>query len=117
MIENLYQRKSRHLKEVWQLTKDLGDAIGNDDKVVMQMILSQRGKELEKIAQVDEQIQQILDQFNDAQLKEAKKLIDRHTKKMMRTWSETVELDRRLNSRLAGKDSFYSDSTQTGPPL
>ncbi|MDL2250250.1 hypothetical protein LJC51_06310 [Lachnospiraceae bacterium OttesenSCG-928-J05] len=112
-----YQMKSRHLNEVWRLTGELGEAIGNNDTVVIQMVLDMRGEELATIATIDEEIREGLANLPREKKEELEKQIEECNDYMLQVWRKTVALDQHLNTKIAGKDSFYFDKTQMGPPL
>ena len=119
------QKKHRHMIEVQQLTKELGEGLSNDDKVSAAMILEMRGAELEEVHACDDFIQNLLSgapedigqalmdilgggstegHFGDGNLWER---IEETAQLTRRIWKQTVDLDRRLSQRLAGSDSYY----------
>lgn len=119
------QKKYRHMAEVQQLTKELGQGLTKDDKIVTNMVLEMRGQELEKISTCDACIQQLLTgapQGPRETVEEAlglrpckdecednvffKRIKDTvHATKHI--WRQTVEMDKALSKRLAGADSYY----------
>lgn len=121
------QKKYRYMNEVQRLTKELGEGLSSDDKLVIQMVLEMRGKELEKISNCDAGIQRLLSnapediQENvyavlggdapadvpDEDENVVWKQIADTIQATKRIWGQTVEIDRILSSRLAGGDSYY----------
>lgn len=128
VIATEVKKKYRYMNEVKRLTKELEEGLSSDDKLVAQMVLEMRGKELEKISGSDARIQLL---FPDAHEDIQKKLhlvlegtvpvdedIDETEMNMWRQiadtvqatkriWQQTIDIDRLLSRRLAGGDSYY----------
>lgn len=121
------QKKYRYMNEVQRLTKELGEGLSSDDKLVTRMVLEMRGKELEKISNCDAGIQHLLSNTDegiqervcavlggdvpadvpDEDENAVWKQIADTIQATKRIWGQTVEIDRILSSRLAGGDSYY----------
>ena len=122
------QKKYCYMNEVHRLTKELGEGLSSDDKLVVQMALEMRGKELEKVNGCDicirrlvssalEDIQKRLhgvlegvvpsDAADEEEYAMWKQIADT-VQATKRVWKQTVETDRILSRRLAGSDSYYS---------
>lgn len=119
------QKKYRHMAEVQQLTKELGQGLSKDDKIVTNMVLEMRGQELEEISACDACIQQLLTGASQGPRETVEKalglrpcenecednvLLKRIKDTVQATkhiWQQTVEMDKALSKRLAGADSYY----------
>lgn len=121
------QKKYRYMNEVQRLTRELGEGLSSDDKLVTQMVLEMRGKELEKISNCDVDIQRLLSgaaediqervyavlrgdapaDVPDEDENVVWKQIADTIQATKRIWGQTVEIDRILSNRLAGGDSYY----------
>lgn len=124
-ILTLHQRKYNAVSEILRLTEEMGQLLSNNDNVSVQLVLQMRQDEMNRaddcsqsIARLEDsmtsddrrQIQRILEDTENTdicQTFEEKKLqeILRNIKLALK---RTVELDSRISSRIAGKDSFYS---------
>lgn len=109
--------------EIERLTKELGDACSRNDNESAQMLLKMRGEEMEKASEVKEELQLILQAAEDGQKKEMESWLkgegavssDEFEGRKIRELSgqtaqvlkRTIELDRVISSRMAGKDSYY----------
>ena len=121
------QKKYRYMNEVQRLTKELGEGLSSDDKLVTRMVLEMRGNELEKISNCDASIQRLFSNtaediqervhavlrgdvpadVPDEDENEMWKQIADTVQATKRIWGQTVEIDRILSSRLAGGESYY----------
>lgn len=130
VIAKELQKKFRYMNEVHRLTAELGEALSSDDKVVARMILEMRGKELENVSGCEGKIRQLLSgapeslrEKLEAILDGKKEVIKRNVgdddgqmwtvientvEKTIHVWRRTVELDKAMGLRLAGKDSYYN---------
>ena len=117
--ELLKQAQGRYqtINEVLRVTKEIADALSRDDRVAAQMLLGMRQESLEKIYQLlrcaseEEQagILSLLKGESQASPEDSfeKKKLGEIGENIRRTLEKTVELDRGISVRLAGKDSFY----------
>lgn len=119
------QKKYRHMDEVKKLTKELEEGLSKDDRVVTNMVLVMRGKELEEISACDLCIQQLLASADQDSRETVEKALgiksyeneceDSVLWKRIRDivqatrniWQQTVDMDQVLSKRLAGADSYY----------
>lgn len=117
------QQNYKHMVEIERLTKELGDACSRNDNESAQMLLKMRGEEMEKASEVKEELQLILQAAEDGQKKEMESWLkgegavssDEFEGRKIRELSgqtaqvlkRTIELDRVISSRMAGKDSYY----------
>lgn len=119
------QKKYRHMDEVKKLTKELEEGLSKDDRVVTNMVLVMRGKELEEISACDLCIQQLLAGADQGSRETVEKALGiksyeneceasvlwkriRDTVQATRSiWRQTVDMDKVLSKRLAGADSYY----------
>lgn len=126
------QKKYCSMNEVYRLTKELGEGLSNDDKLVVHMMLEMRGKELEKMKDCDICIERLIPGASEdirEKLHVALKgtvpghVIDEKecamwkqitdtTLATKRIWKQTVEVDRVLSRRLAGSDSYYCQAKE-----
>lgn len=125
-VAKVLQKKYGCMSEVSRLTEEAAQALGRDDKVSAQMILGMRAEEIEKIRECDKNIfifRESMPEELDGWLQEAlsgKKAVTeepygkegamvlRIAGNIRSVWEKTMNVDRRMNMRLAGKDSFYS---------
>jgi hypothetical protein len=127
VVRTEVQKKYCYMNEVHRLTKELSEGLSSDDKLVTNMVLEMRGKELEKISGSDVRIQQLFsgaldniqeqlhivlsgtapaDIADEAEQNMLKQIADT-VQATKRIWKQTVEIDRVLSRRLAGSDSYY----------
>lgn len=117
------QRNYMHIVEIERLTKELGEACSRNDNESAQMLLKMRGEEMDKASETKQEIQMILLAASDAQRKEMElwlrgrgesssdefeaRKIQELSSQFALAIKRTIELDRAINSRMAGKDSYY----------
>ncbi len=127
VIRTEVQKKYCYMDEVLRLTKELGEGLSSDDKLVTNMVLEMRGKELEKISGSDVRIQRLFsgapediqenihvvlsgtapaDIVDEAEQIMWKQIADT-VQATKRIWMQTIQIDRVLSRRLAGSDSYY----------
>lgn len=120
-----FRVRFRHMDEVCRLTKELADGLSRDDRVSAKMVLDMRGKELEAVNECTRHIEVFQSSMQEeegqrlgALLKgEAKpdgyeyigvwKEIRDIAEQTRAVWKRTMEIDRVMSRRMAGKDSFY----------
>ena len=121
-IAKQLQAEYRHICEIRRLTEEMREAFQRDDTVSVQLILGMRQEEMNEYDRCEEKIH-ILDccfqggkQERERWLKSEKSLVDEN--EMKRKSAElyhsiqsqlklTMEIDKRLNKKIAGEDSFY----------
>lgn len=126
MIEILkqYQKKYTIAIEIYRLTEEIGALLSRDDRVSSQLVLGMREDEMynsdkcsaslglleEALEQSERQRLQLLlgseEGAKQAETWEEKKIIEIQNNINL-TLKKTVELDKRINLKIAGKDSFY----------
>ncbi|MCI8639998.1 MAG: hypothetical protein HFG41_12905 [Coprococcus sp.] len=119
------QRNYKQMVEIERLTKELGDACSRNDNESAQMLLKMRGEEMERASEVKAELQLILHAADDNQKKEVEswlkgegassgefeaQKIREFSAQTAQVTKHTIELDRVISSRLAGKDSYYQSS-------
>ena len=125
-IAKVLQRKYTHMSEISRLTEEMAEELSRDDRVSVQMTLGMRGEEIEKIRECDRNFHVFLDSVpselkewlmkvvagKDSSSEEYGKegmLVVRLAGSIRNVWEKTMAIDRRMNKRLAGADSFYTD--------
>lgn len=121
------QRNYVHMVEIERLTKDMADSLSRNDKESAQLILKMRGEELENASEIKREIQILLqvlegeekekfrswlnaDQKYEPDSFEAKKIVEL-SGQTQQVLSRTVSLDKVLNSKVAGKESYYQTTS------
>ncbi len=117
----LERKRYNLLKEVLDLSKQLGDSIDRNDQVTMRMLLSMRQDPISKLEKVKEEIDAVLgslsqieqDQFqrmlagvNQAETK-AEQALQAQSLETVAVLNEVLALDKRINQRVAGENSVY----------
>lgn len=117
------QKKYQCFNEIERITKDIGDALSRNDRALVQILLGMRQEEIDQ-AEMSERNMHLLLSFipideatqamnwikgNKENIPEnpiIKKLVEKGSSIQMLV-QRTIELDRHISMRLAGKDSFY----------
>lgn len=125
-IAKILQKKYTHMSEINRLTNEMAEELSRDDRVSVQMTLGMRGEELEKVRECDNKLHLFIDSV-PPELKEwltdvisgragssedygkEGSLITRLAVNTRNVWEKTMMVDRHMNKRLAGADSFYTD--------
>lgn len=129
MLQEIAKRCKREyglMNEIYANTKELGEAISRDDRVSIQLILAMRQEAMDKYAVCERELKLFIesllpDERNAVEqlmkgaeydmppgLSTEGRLILDLSQNLKKQIKKTVELDRVINVRLAGKDSFYS---------
>lgn len=117
------QRNYVRIVEIERLTKELGDAFSRNDQESAQLLMKMRQEEMEHISETKAEIRLLL---RSAEPEEQEKLREwlagesRHqpdcfeAKKILELSSQlalvlnrTIDIDKAINQKLAGKDSYY----------
>ncbi|HIX30105.1 MAG TPA: hypothetical protein H9858_10575 [Candidatus Blautia stercoravium] len=124
VLKQVY-REYKGMSEIERLTHELEEALNRSDKKSSQMILDMRQKEMEEVSQAKRAVEELLYAM-DSDLRadterllkgeatdgraeaEAVKISD-ISRQMRNTLERIRRIDRVLNRRIAGKDSFYKD--------
>lgn len=118
----LERKKYNYLNEVLDLTEQIGQAADRNDQVAMRMLVAMRQDPILSLAEVDDTAKtrlEGLDREERERLEELRSGADQARNDAERTFLEqsgrtrrllerVVELDRRLNRRMAGDGSFYA---------
>lgn len=118
----LERKKYNYLNEVLDLTEQIGQAADRNDQVAMRMLVAMRQDPILSLAEVDDTAKtrlEGLDREERERLEELRSRADQARNDAERTFLEqsgrtrrllerVVELDRRLNRRMAGDGSFYA---------
>ena len=117
----LERQKYNHLSELMDLTRQLGEAIDRGDEVSVRILVSMRNdplvglEELKKATQLrtealSREERERVEELNSGASPEDENetLYANQAGSARRLWERVVELDQRLNRRMAGDDSFYA---------
>lgn len=126
-IARILQRKYNCMTEICRLTEESAQALGRNDKVSVQMLLGMRGEEIEKVRECDKNIglfkESAPDEFSEwlekalvgkepvSEVPYGKEgaVVLKIAGNVRSVWEKTMTVDKHMNMRLAGKDSFYSN--------
>lgn len=125
-IAKILQKKYTHMSEVSRLTNEIAEELSRDDRVSVQMTLGMRGEELEKVKECDHKLHLFIDSAppeleewltevisgktgSSEDYGKEGSLITRLAVNTRNVWEKTMMIDRHMNKRLAGADSFYTD--------
>ena len=119
------QRNYVHMVEIERLTKDMADSLSRNDKESVELLLKMRGEEMDQASTAKHEIQTILEAMDGEDQKklrswlngengnkyepdsfESRKIAELSSQ-TQRVLSRTINLDKVLNSKVAGKESFY----------
>lgn len=117
------QKKYRCIVEIERITRDMGDCLSRNDNTSVQLLLGMRQEEMDKTSVCDRNIHYLLESMpagesmvvrqwmkgkasgeDDGPL--AEKLAEKGNN-IEQALKRTIEIDRHISTRLAGKDSFY----------
>ena len=117
----LERQKYNHLSELMDLTRQLGEAIDRGGEVSVRILVSMRNdplvglEELKKATQLrtealSREERERVEELNSGASPEDENeiLYVNQAGSARRLWERVVELDQRLNRRMAGDDSFYA---------
>ncbi len=121
------QRNYVHMVEIERLTKDMADSFSRNDRESIQLLLKMRGDEMERAGEVKREIQVLLDTLEGEERERYRSWLNAdqkyetdsfETKKIMELSSQTqqvlnrtISLDKVLNSKVAGKESYYQTTS------
>lgn len=125
-IAKMLQKKYTYMSEINRLTEEMAEELSRDDRVSVQMTLGMRGDEIEKMkdcnrclnlfldsapVELREWLLKTLDGKGDGSGEYGKEgmLVARLAGSIRTSWEKTLTIDRHMNKRLAGADSFYAD--------
>lgn len=117
----LTKRMGNLLNEVLDLSRELAQAVDRNDQVSVEMLVAMRREPIEKLAEVDEALRELVLSAPDgdtgahlaglleggpAELPEERMLSDLAASNRRRL-SQVLELDKRLNQKLTREESVY----------
>ncbi len=120
-----YQKKYGYIAEIQRITKELGDALGRNDKVAVQLLLGMRSDEMAGVDLCEKNIRILLENMDEAQRKYTMDCMEGKTEpegedgvwvskvrdlqaKIKSILQDTISRDKVINQRLAGEKSFYA---------
>ena len=122
LLDAQVQEKRRYalLSELFDLTKQLAEAVDRDDEIATRMLLSMREEPLEKIRQVEENLtrqraslseedgRRLGELLSGARARQAEETaLSDQVGTNRRLLSQLVELDKRVNKKVTGEKSIY----------
>ena len=119
------KRTGNLLNELEDLTQQIGQAIDRNDQVSLQMLIAMREEPLGKLQAADQALREQLEVLPDKEeaadlaamlnggpaadsAMRAQQMLCDQVAANNRRLKQIIELDQRLNRRLAGGDSFYA---------
>lgn len=121
------QRNYVHMTEIERITKELGTALSSNDRESVRLLLKMRQGEMDLAGEVKQEIQLLVRSSGDEKEKllgwlrgeakeepesfEEKKILEL-SRQLLHAIGRVTEIDKVLNSRLAGKDSYYQKAAQ-----
>lgn len=119
----LEQRNYTELVEIERLTKELADLLSRNDRDSVQLLLEMRQKEMDKASETKHKIYAILEVVDSEERKKMAALLNgcepeesdcelaqrlvAVSRQMESVLKRTIDIDKVISRKLAGKDSFY----------
>lgn len=116
------QRNYMHMAEIERITKELGGALSSNDRESVHLLLKMRQDEMDRASEAKQEIRLLIGSGGEEKEKllswlkgeakeqpesfEEKKILEL-SRQLLQAIKRTTEIDKALNSRLAGKDSYY----------
>lgn len=117
------QRNYVRIVEIERITKELGDALSRNDQESAQLLVEMRQDEMDHISEMKQEIRMLVESSEPEEKKlliswiagenkyqpdgfEAKKLLEL-SGQLQQVLNRTITIDKAINKKLAGKDSFY----------
>lgn len=124
------QKKYNYMSEICRLTGELENALQIDDRVSTQMLIEMRQEELDGIRRCDKDLQLYIESMPAEERSWLEKavtglvtqseeyaaednMILRISESIRSAWEKTVRIDKHVNQKLAGEDSFYREQKDT----
>lgn len=121
------QRNCMRIVEIERLTRELGDALSRNDQESAQILMKMRQEEMEQTSETKAEIRMLLETAEGEDREklrgwlagedkyepdcfEARK-IQELSSQMMLVLNRTISIDKAINQKLAGKDSYYQRAT------
>lgn len=116
-----YQKKYSIISELHRLTQELADTLSYNDYVSTQLVLAMRQEEILKADECSvaisvlestlepsdrQRLHDVLHEILPPNTFEEKKVLELY-KNIQISLERTIEIDKRANRKIAGKDSFY----------
>lgn len=121
------QRNYVHMVEIERLTKDMAESFSRNDRESVQLLLKMRGEEMERAGEVKREIQVILQVLEGEEKEKYRSWLNAEQKYEPGSFEEkkimelsgqtqqvlkrTISLDKVLNSKVAGKESYYQTTS------
>ncbi len=121
----LEQKNCTELLEIERLTKELADSLSRNDRDLVQLLLGMRQSEMEKAEETKRKIYAILEAVDSKERERLAALLNGEepkesdkdqevaqrivsvSRQMKSVLERTIDIDKVLSRKLAGKDSFY----------
>lgn len=129
MLKEIVKRAGRKyslMNEIYTNTSELGQALSKNDSVSIQLLLEMRQESIDKFEDCEKELnilmaslkpeeQHLLEQMlrgeettdTGEETKAEEQLLVELSRNLRQQVKKTVELDRQISLRIAGKDSFY----------
>lgn len=121
------QKNCVRIVEIERLTKELGDALSRNDQESAQLLIKMRQEEMEHFSETKSEIRMLLQSAEREEQDmlrgwlagedkykpdcfEARKILELSSQ-MALVLSRTISIDKAINQKLAGKDSYYQKAT------
>lgn len=118
------QKKYQCITEIERITRELGDSISRNDRTSIQILLGMRKEEMDQADQYDHNIECLISALNSLEIEKirswmngltqwevegpvAQKIVEKGNSTRL-ILKRAIEMDRQINSRIAGGNSFYS---------
>lgn len=118
-IAKKFENKYSAYVEIYRLTQELEEVLRSNDKDSIGMVMKMRGEEMDRVNSIDHEIEELYPFITQQQInyiqnykdydkfpEELEKIIN-IKKRSFRMLEKIIEIDKRLNTRLTGKKSFY----------
>lgn len=120
-IVNKSKEKYRRFLEIMNLTEELEKTLQYNDSNSTSMIMRMRGTEMEAIDVIDKEVAYLFHILDASLRRQFKHLPENQAvsndmilqyhdiqTKLKRVVQKSMEIDRRISTKIAGKDSFYT---------
>ena len=122
-VLRILQQNYQYMLEINRVTKELADTLSRGDKESASLLLKMRSEEVDKADENKRKIQTILTAVDLQTREELRGLLNREDKRNLQDFEskkivefsekiqnvlrQTIETDRIVSRKLAGKDSYY----------
>lgn len=117
------QRNYVHMVEIERLTKDMADSLSRNDKESVELLLKMRGEEMDQARSTKQEILMILEAVDTEEKEKFRSWLNGEKKyepdsfearkiaelsgQTQQALNRTISLDKVLNIKVAGKESYY----------